>query len=61
MRRLTVKIPRLFTDGVTKTEAMKAWIAGYMGKARKRRRTYSSQGIREIIFVKGRLRMIRKI
>jgi len=62
MGRLNVKISKLYTgDGVTKTEAMKAWVGGWMKAARKKSKNYHQRGIKEIRFSKGKLRMIRKI
>ncbi len=62
MGRKTIRIPRLFTgDGVTKTAAMKEWIAGFMEKARKRQKLWRRNGVTEFLFISGKLRMIRKI
>jgi len=65
--RLIVQIPRsgkfelLTGRGATTNEAMKEWVVGWMGGARKHPSLYRNLGIKKIVFRYGRKRTIRRI
>ena len=62
---LKVKVPvrhLSYGFGVSKRRAAKAYVAGFMSKARKHRKVYSKRGIKKISFKFGdKIKISRKI
>ena len=48
-------------DGVTKTEARKAYISGFMPRARKHKKFYQERGIKKFKFVHGKFSTTKKL